>query len=68
MIPASRMGEDFIQGHVDEKGVIVSQVDSLWVKVKTKKNLLKYLFIGVDGTSSTVVDVFVEEECFNFMF
>jgi riboflavin synthase len=45
--------------------------DSLWVKVKAGKDLLRYIvpkgFIAVDGTSLTVVDVFDEEECFNFM-
>jgi riboflavin synthase len=45
--------------------------DSLWIKVKADKGLLKYIvpkgFIAVDGTSLTVVDVMEEEECFNFM-
>lgn len=45
--------------------------DSLWVKVKTSPELLKYIvpkgFIAVDGTSLTVVDVFDKEDCFNFM-
>lgn len=72
--PASRMGGHFVQGHVDGTGEIVSKVpegDSLWVKVKADKGLLKYIvpkgFIAVDGTSLTVVDVFDHEECFNFM-
>lgn len=72
--PTSRMGGHFVQGHVDGTGEIVSLVpekDSLWVKVKTSKSLLKYIvpkgFIAVDGTSLTVVDVFDDEECFNFM-
>ncbi|XP_014491932.1 riboflavin synthase isoform X1 [Vigna radiata var. radiata] len=72
--PSSRMGGHFVQGHVDSTGVIVSKVpegDSLWVKVRTEKSLLKYIvpkgFIAVDGTSLTVVDVFDDEECFNFM-
>lgn len=72
--PASRMGGHFVQGHVDGTGVIVSMVpekDSLWVKVKADKVLLKYIvpkgFIAVDGTSLTVVDVFDDEGCFNFM-
>ncbi|GMY10096.1 Riboflavin synthase [Fagus crenata] len=52
------MGGHFVQGHVDGTGEIVSKEpegDSLWVKV------------AVDGTSLTVVDVFDEEDCFNFM-
>ncbi|KAL3509381.1 hypothetical protein ACH5RR_028782 [Cinchona calisaya] len=72
--PSTRMGGHFVQGHVDGTGVIVSREtegDSLWVKVKTGKELLKYIvpkgFIAVDGTSLTVVDVFDDEECFNFM-
>ncbi|KAI5648774.1 hypothetical protein M9H77_34779 [Catharanthus roseus] len=72
--PSTRMGGHFVQGHVDGTGVIVgreSEGDSLWVKVKTDKELLKYIvpkgFIAVDGTSLTVVDVFEDEQCFNFM-
>lgn len=63
-----------MQGHVDGTGEIVAmdpEGDSLWVKVKTLPELLKYIvpkgFIAVDGTSLTVVDVFDKEECFNFM-
>ncbi|CAH8362583.1 unnamed protein product [Eruca vesicaria subsp. sativa] len=45
--------------------------DSLWVKVKAGEGLLKYIvpkgFVAVDGTSLTVVDVFDDESCFNFM-
>ncbi|XP_010272471.1 PREDICTED: riboflavin synthase-like [Nelumbo nucifera] len=72
--PSTRMGGHFVQGHVDGTGEIVSmepEGDSLWVKVKTSPELLKYIvpkgFIAVDGTSLTVVKVFDEEECFNFM-
>ncbi|XP_030549332.1 riboflavin synthase [Rhodamnia argentea] len=72
--PTSRMGGHFVQGHVDGTGEIVSmepEGDSLWVKVRTKKELLRYVvpkgFIAIDGTSLTVVDVFDEEDCFNFM-
>ncbi|KAL5567002.1 hypothetical protein UlMin_030166 [Ulmus minor] len=72
--PTSRMGGHFVQGHVDGMGEIVSMEpggDSLWVKVKASKKLLKYIvpkgFIIVDRTSLTVVDVFDEEGCFNFM-
>ncbi|KAL4273051.1 hypothetical protein GQ457_13G011660 [Hibiscus cannabinus] len=72
--PTGRMGGHFVQGHVDGTGVIVgkeAEKDSLWIKVKADKDLLKYVvpkgFIAVDGTSLTVVDVFEEELCFNFM-
>ena len=72
--PTSRMGGHFVQGHVDGTGEIVSmepEGDSLWIKVKAANEVLKYVvpkgFIAVDGTSLTVVDVFDEEDCFNFM-
>ncbi|KAK9005862.1 hypothetical protein V6N11_043282 [Hibiscus sabdariffa] len=72
--PTGRMGGHFVQGHVDGTGVIVgkeAEKDSLWIKVKADKHLLNYVvpkgFIAVDGTSLTVVDVFKEELCFNFM-
>lgn len=72
--PTSRMGGHFVQGHVDGTGEIVSRApegDSLWIKVKTTKEILKYVvpkgFIAVDGTSLTVVDVFDDENAFNFM-
>lgn len=68
------MGGHFVQGHVDGTGEIVGmevEEDSLWVKVKTSPEVLKYIvpkgFIAVDGTSLTVVNVFDEEMCFNFM-
>ncbi|KAL7118307.1 hypothetical protein ACP275_03G128100 [Erythranthe tilingii] len=72
--PSTRMGGHFVQGHVDGTGVIADMVpegDSLWVKVKVSRELLKYIvpkgFIAVDGASLTVVDVFDEELSFNFM-
>ncbi|XP_071692347.1 riboflavin synthase-like isoform X1 [Rutidosis leptorrhynchoides] len=72
--PSTRMGGHFVQGHVDGTGEIVSldpEGDSLWVKVKTSPEILKFIvpkgFIAVDGTSLTVVNVFDEESCFNFM-
>ncbi|PIA26970.1 hypothetical protein AQUCO_08400022v1 [Aquilegia coerulea] len=74
LLPSTRMGGHFVQGHVDGTGEIVSmerEGDSLWVKVKTAPEVLKFIvpkgFIAVDGTSLTVVKVFDEEECFNFM-
>ncbi|KAK2980333.1 hypothetical protein RJ640_012203 [Escallonia rubra] len=72
--PTTRMGGHFVQGHVDGTGEIVAmepEGDSLWIKVRTAPELLKYIvpkgFIAVDGTSLTVVKVFDEEGCFNFM-
>ncbi|BBN02079.1 riboflavin synthase [Marchantia polymorpha subsp. ruderalis] len=72
--PSTRMGGHFVQGHVDGTGTIVSfepEGDSLWVKVKTSPEILKYIvpkgYIAVDGTSLTVVDVLDNEGCFTFM-
>lgn len=63
-----------MQGHVDGTGEIVSMVpeeDSLWVKVRTLPEILKFIvpkgFIAVDGTSLTVVKVYDDENCFDFM-
>ncbi|KAL5763258.1 hypothetical protein ACOSP7_019522 [Xanthoceras sorbifolium] len=67
-----QMGRHFVQGHVDWKRVIVlmePKEDSLWIKVKTTKSLLKCVmpkgYIAVDGTSLTVVNVFDDKDCFN---
>lgn len=72
--PTSRMGGHFVQGHVDGTGEIVSmdpEGDSLWVKVRAPPELLRLVvpkgFITVDGTSLTVVSVYEEEKCFDFM-
>ena len=72
--PTSRMGGHFVQGHVDGTGTIISmdrEGDSLWVKVQTSAEILRYIvpkgYIAVDGTSLTVVKVFDEELAFNFM-
>jgi riboflavin synthase len=72
--PSTRMGGHFVQGHVDGTGEIIEtevEGDSLWFKVKTSPELLKYIvpkgFIAVDGTSLTVGRVFDEIHCFNFM-
>jgi len=78
MQPTSKFGGHFVQGHVDGTGVILSfqsEKDSLWVKVKTSPDLVRYIvskgFIAVDGTSLTVVDVHYpsseSDECW-FMF
>jgi riboflavin synthase len=72
--PTSRMGGHFVQGHVDGTGTIASfdpEGDSLWVKVQTTPELLRYIvpkgYISVDGTSLTVVSVLDDESAFTFM-
>nr|GMD86442.1 riboflavin synthase [Ipomoea batatas] len=73
LTPNSRMGGHFVQGHVDGTGLILGldlEGDLSWVKVKTTKELIKYIvpkgFIAVDEASLTGVDMF-DDECFNFM-
>lgn len=63
-----------MQGHVDGTGEIVAmdpEGDSLWVKVRAAPELLRYVvpkgFITVDGASLTVVRVYEEDNCFDFM-
>lgn len=73
--PTTRMGGHFVQGHVDCTGEIVStdpEEDSLWVKVRVDApEMMRYIvpkgFITVDGASLTVVGVYEEENCFDFM-
>ncbi len=64
LTPTSRMGGHFVQGHIDDTGVIDhfrKDKDALWMAIKTPKPLMRYIapkgFIAIDGTSLTVVDV-----------
>ena len=63
LLPTTRMGGHFVQGHVDATGVIKSfrpDRDALWLEVETDPELMKYIvtkgYIAIDGTSLTVVD------------
>lgn len=74
LLPSTRLGGHFVQGHVDGTGTIASfrpENDSLWVTIKTSPEILKYIvpkgYIAVDGTSLTVVDVLDNESAFTFM-
>lgn len=74
LLPSTRLGGHFVQGHVDGTGTIAEfrpENDSLWVTVKTSPEILKYVvpkgYIAVDGTSLTVVDVLDDEGAFTFM-
>lgn len=74
-LPADgRNSGHFVQGHVDDVGVIEElrpDGDSLWVKVKAPARLMPYIvpkgFIAIDGTSLTVCEVNQAEGWFNFM-
>jgi len=74
-LPADgRNSGHFVQGHVDDVGIIQElrpDGDSLYVTVKPPARLLPYIvpkgFICVDGTSLTVCDVDTDAGTFNFM-
>lgn len=61
--PTTRLGGHFVQGHVDDTGVIRAfrpDRDALWVTVEADPSLMRYIvakgYIAIDGTSLTVVD------------
>jgi len=61
--PTTRLGGHFVQGHVDDTGVIRAfrpDRDALWVTVEADPALMRYVvakgYIAIDGTSLTVVD------------
>lgn len=63
VLPTTRLGGHFVQGHVDGKGVIEGfrpDGDALWLTVKTDPDFMRYIvtkgYIAVDGASLTVVD------------
>lgn len=63
VLPTTRLGGHFVQGHVDATGVIKSfrpDNDALWVEIKTDPTLMRYIvtkgYAAIDGTSLTVVD------------
>ncbi len=63
VLPTTRLGGHYVQGHVDGTGEIASitpDADALWFKIKCDPGLMKYIvekgYICVDGTSLTVVE------------
>ncbi len=63
LLPTTRLGGHFVQGHVDATGTIKSfrpDNDALWLTVKTDPSLMRYIvtkgYVAIDGTSLTVVD------------
>lgn len=63
LLPTTRLGGHFVQGHVDATGTIAAfrpDKDALWLTVKTDPALMRYIvskgYIAIDGTSLTVVD------------
>jgi len=63
LLPTTRLGGHFVQGHVDGTGAVKSfhpDKDALWLTIKTDPALMRYIvtkgYIAIDGTSLTVVD------------
>ncbi len=63
LLPTTRLGGHFVQGHVDATGIIKSfrpDKDALWLEIETDAALMRYIvtkgYIAIDGTSLTVVD------------
>jgi len=64
LLPTTRMGGHFVQGHVDGTGSISRfdiDNDALWVTIKAPESIMPYVvpkgYITLDGTSLTVVEV-----------
>lgn len=62
VLPSTRLGGHFVQGHVDGTGAIKAfrpDEDALWMTVATPPALMRYIvpkgYIAVDGASLTVV-------------
>ena len=63
LLPTTRLGGHFLQGHVDATGAIKSftpDKDALWLAVECDPALMRYIvtkgYIAIDGASLTVVD------------
>ncbi len=70
LLPSTRMGGHFVQGHVDGTGTITAfrpDRDALWATIAVDPALMRYIapkgYIAIDGTSLTVVDT--GEDWFN---
>lgn len=62
LLPTTRMGGHYVQGHVDATGVIAAfrpDKDALWLTVEAPRDLMRYIvpkgYIAIDGASLTVV-------------
>lgn len=63
LLPTTRLGGHFVQGHVDGTGVIKSfrpDKDALWLTIECDPALMRYIitkgYVAIDGTSLTVVE------------
>lgn len=64
VLPTTRLGGHYVQGHVDGTGTLRSiraDGDALWVTIDAPTDLLTYIvekaYIAIDGTSLTVTSV-----------
>jgi len=62
VLPTTRLGGHYVQGHVDATGTIKAfrtDKDALWLSIETPRALMRYIvpkgFIAIDGASLTVV-------------
>lgn len=62
LLPTTRMGGHYVQGHVDATGTIKSfrpDGDALWLAVEAPRDLMRYVvpkgYVAIDGASLTVV-------------
>ncbi|MEO0399891.1 MAG: riboflavin synthase [Pseudomonadota bacterium] len=62
LLPTTRMGGHYVQGHVDGTGRIAEfrpDNDALWMKIETPPALMRYIvpkgYAAIDGASLTVV-------------
>ena len=62
LLPTTRLGGHYVQGHVDETGTILSfrpEKDALWMAVEVSPGLMRYIvpkgYVAIDGASLTVV-------------
>ena len=64
VLPTTRLGGHYVQGHVDGTGTIRSlrpDRDALWLAVEAPAGLMRYIvpkgYVAIDGASLTVVHV-----------
>lgn len=62
LLPTTRLGGHYVQGHVDATGIIKSfrpDEDALWLAIEAPRDLMRYIvpkgYIAIDGASLTVV-------------
>ena len=72
VMPVTRMGGHFVQGHVDGVGKIVQKLldgDSVVFEIEASKDLLDLIvkkgYVAIDGASLTVTHC--DQRCFRFM-